>query len=164
MLRTAIVLTVLFVLDLGYSGQGLISMLVAIAGVAVLALRALWAFWGGQRAMARSRATRAAMYLTLGAATLIVTHINAATAESHAAQIIDACRAYQARRGILPDRLQQLVPEFLPAVPRAKYTMAWGEFTYFAAPGASHTLVYVTLPPFGRRVYNFEQAAWSQRD
>jgi hypothetical protein len=90
--------------------------------------------------------------------------IHATTAENHAAQVIEACRAYQARHGKLPDRLQELVPEFLPAVPPAKYTLSWGEFTYLTSGDQSHTLMYVALPPFGRRLYHFEEARWSQLD
>ena len=81
-----------------------------------------------------------------------------------AAQVIEACRAYQARHGKLPDRLQELVPEFLPAVPPAKYTLSYGEFTYLTSGDQSHTLMYVALPPFGRRLYHFEETRWSQLD
>jgi hypothetical protein len=56
------------------------------------------------------------------------------------------------------------VPEFLPAVPRAKYTLAYGEFTYWASSEKDHTLMYVALPPFGRRLYHFEQGVWTQLD
>lgn len=104
------------------------------------------------------------MYLVLGVMTLAAVRVHAATAENHAAQIIDACRAYQARHGMLPDRLEALVPEFLPAVPRAKYTLSYGEFTYWTSEQKSHTLMYVALPPFGRRLYHFEEARWSQLD
>lgn len=89
---------------------------------------------------------------------------HAATARNHAAQVIDACRAYQARHGMLPDHLEDLVPEFLARVPRAKYTLQWGEFTYWTSSRTSHTLMYVSLPPFGRRVYHFEEGRWSVLD
>jgi hypothetical protein len=107
---------------------------------------------------------RAGLYLLLGVATVATMRFHTATAQNHAAQIIEACRAYQARRGMLPDRLEELVPEFLPAVPPAKYTLQWGGFTYWASEKKSHTLMYVAFPPFGRRLYHFEQARWSQLD
>ena len=107
---------------------------------------------------------RAGLYLLLGVATAATMRFHTATAQNHAAQVIEACRAYQARRGVLPDRLEELVPEFLPAVPRAKYTLQWGEFTYWASEKESHTLMYVAFPPFGRRLYHFEEARWSQLD
>ncbi len=165
--RTAAALSVLFLADLGFAGQGLFSLLVACVGVGLLTLGALWAIARGREGtgpLVRSRFIRAGMYLLLGIATVATMQFHLATARNHAAQVIDACRAYQARHGMLPDRLEQLVPEFLPAVPRAKYTLQWGAFTYGASGTASHTLMYVALPPFGRQVYHFEEARWSQRD
>jgi hypothetical protein len=163
--RTAAALSVLFLADLGFAGQGLLSLLVACVGLGLLASGALWAVVrGGAAPLVRSRVLRAGMYLLLGVATVAAMQFHSATARNHAAQVIDACRAYQARHGMLPDRLEELVPEFLPAVPRAKYTLQWGEFTYWTSEKKSHTLMYVALPPFGRRVYHFEEARWSQLD
>ena len=165
LLRTATALAVLFVADLGFAGQGLFSVLIAVVGLGLLTLAALWAAVRGRpAALIESRAMRAGMYLVLGIATVAAMQFHQATAQNHAAHVIDACRAYQTRHGMLPDRLEQLVPEFLPAVPRAKYTMQWGEFTYWTSENKSHTLMYVALPPFGRRLYHFEQARWSQLD
>jgi hypothetical protein len=163
--RTAAVLAILFLADLGFAGQGLFSLLVGVGGVALLTMRALWAaVRGGSSALIRARTMRAGIYLVLAVATVATMRFHATTAENHAAQVIEACRAYEARHGKLPDRLAQLVSEFLPAVPRAKYTLQWGEFDYRTSENTTHTLMYVALPPFGRRLYHFEQARWSQLD
>jgi hypothetical protein len=164
--RTAVALALLFVADLGFAGQGLFSLVVAGVGMGLLALGALWAAVRGTApgVWARSRAMRAAMYLCLGIATVTVMRLHTATAETNAAQVIEACLAYQARHGRLPDRLQELIPEFLPAVPPAKHTLSYGAFTYLTSGEQSHTLMYVTLPPFGRRLYHFEEARWSHLD
>ena len=160
--RTAAVLGILFLLDLGYAGQGLLSLLVAVCGVGLLSIGALWSAARGTASLARSRALRASMYLFLGIAAYGAARFHVATAETQAARVIEACRAFEARHGMLPDRLEELVPEFLPAVPRAKYALAWGEFTYTTSAEKRHTLMYVTLPPFGRQVYHFEEGRWSQ--
>src|SRR5438128_4803 len=133
LLRTAVALAVLFLADAGFCGQGLLSILVATIGLGLLTLGALWATVRGAapQILVRSRAMRAGMYLLLGVATVAAMRFHTATAQNHAAQVIEACRAYQARHGMLPDRLQELVPEFLPAVPRAKYTLVSGEFMYW---------------------------------
>ena len=126
--RTAAVLSVIFLADLGFAGQGLVSLLIACVGLGMLTAGALWAgLRSGGGPLIRSRAARAGMYLLLGIATVSTMRFHSATAQTHAAQVIDACRAYQARHGTLPDRLDSLVPEFLAAVPRAKYTLQWGE-------------------------------------
>ena len=164
MARTAAALIVLFLLDLGYAGQGLSSIFVALCGVVWLAIGALRSAFRGEASRARMRALRATLYLALGIAAYGTASFHRSTAETHAARVIDACRAFQARRGALPNRLDDLVPEFLTAVPRAKFTLAYGEFTYSTRDEHRHTLMYVTLPPFGRRVYHFEGARWSQLD
>jgi hypothetical protein len=162
--RTAIALAVLFVLDLGYAGQGMYSLLVAVIGFSLLTAGAVWSAARGAAPRARSRALRASLYLMLGVAAFATTRFHQATAEAHAARVIDACRAFDARHGKLPNRLVDLVPEFLPAVPRAKFTLAYGQFEYSAFDEHRHTLMYVAFPPFGRRIYHFEGARWSQLD
>ena len=161
--RTALVLTGLFLVDQTFSGQGLFSFAVAVGGLVLLTGGALWSLVRGTRPLARSRGLRASAYLLLGVATFAATRLHLATAEHHAADVISACQAYKMQYGVFPATLQQLVPEFLPAVPRAKYTLAYGEFTYWASSEA-HTLMYVAPPPFGRRLYHFEQAVWTQVD
>lgn len=161
--RTAVALGLLWLVDSVFMGQGLFSLLVSVVGLGLLTLAALWALLRGQRARAGNRAVRAALYVLLGAATAGAMRFHAHTARTHAARVIDACRAYERAHGKLPDRLQDLVPGFLGAVPRAKYTGMFGEFTYWSAP-AGHTLLYVELPPFGRRLYHFEQDRWGRLD
>jgi hypothetical protein len=162
--RTAVVLAGIFILDLGYSGQGLFSLAVAAGGLVLLTTGALWSLARGNRPLARSRGLRASEYLLLAVTAFAAMQFHLATAQHHAADVIAACQAYQVRHGMLPATLQQLVPEFLPAVPRAKYTLAYGEFTYWASSEKDHTLMYVALPPFGRRLYHFEQGVWTQLD
>ena len=163
--RTAVILTALFLADLGVAGQGLLSLAVAGIGFVLLTIGARWsAVKGGAAPRARNRARRAGMYVVLGIATVATMQFHMATAMSHALRVIDASRAYQAKHGRLPDRLDELVPEFLPAVPRAKYTIQWGTFTYMKGSEQSHTLMFTSLPPFGRQVYHFETAQWGQFD
>ena len=130
----------------------------------VLTVGALRSLTRGLRPLARSRGLRASAYLVLGVAAFSAARFHLATAEHHSADVIAACQAYRVRHGMFPATLQQLVPEFLPSVPRAKYTLAYGEFTYWASSADAHTLMYVALPPFGRRLYHFEQGTWTQLD
>jgi hypothetical protein len=163
MTRTAVILGLLFLFDLGFSGQGFFSLMVAVIGLAILMLGSVWSLIRGQRPLARSRAARGALYLFLGAATFGTLRFHAYTARVNADRVIQACRSYERANGKLPERLENLVPAFLPAVPRAKYVYSYGEFTYLSS-AEGHTLLYVAVPPFGRRLYHFEKDAWSQLD
>ncbi len=92
--------------------------------------------------------------------------MNAGIAATRAQALISACKAYRAQRGEFPDRLEDLVPGFIPAVPRANYTL-WGAFRYWNGSQTKepdHVLTYVVFPPFGRRLYHFEEDRWSSLD
>ncbi len=162
--RTLLVLTAVFLVDLFWIGQGILSLFIAFVGATVLASGGAWAAAKGMRPWVRSRLIRAGMYLLLGVATVAVMRLHATTATSRAEQLIAACGAYKEQHGVFPDRLEALVPTYIPAGPRAKYTLTWGNFTYSnwsSDPDEPrHVLMYVAMPPFGRRLYNLEQGHW----
>jgi hypothetical protein len=76
--------------------------------------------------------------------------------------VIAAYRDYERREGQLPNRLEDLVPSFLPSVPPAR-RFGMGRMMYIASPG-QHSLMYVVFPPFGRSYYQFEQDRWGALD
>jgi hypothetical protein len=162
--RTAVVLAMLYVLDSWCAGQGVWSLAVSFAGVVALGIGALVALLRGRRPWATSRAVRALIYVVLAVTTVATVRFHGWMAEARANQVVEACKAYHARHGGYPARLADLVPEFLASVPRAKYTMMWGEFSYWTSSLDAHTLMYVAAPPFGRRLYNFEAGRWGQLD
>lgn len=159
--RTAIALSALFLFDLVVLGQGGFAILVASFGLSMLTIGALWSAIRGHWALARGRAIRAAMYLFLGVASVVTLRFHEATARNGARQIIAACEAYKRHTGNLPDRLDQLVPVFLPKVPVALYTVLYNDFWYFSEYAL---LTYVVFPPFGRRVYDFNTTQWNYLD
>ena len=83
-------------------------------------------------------------------------------AMAHAAQVIQACEQYREANESYPERLSDLVPRYLSSVPKAKYCLSFGEFMYFGSPHPM--LVWYEIPPFGRRVYNFETGNWKYLD
>ncbi|WP_342375445.1 hypothetical protein NVS55_29685 [Myxococcus stipitatus] len=84
-------------------------------------------------------------------------------ARRNAEQLIAACRAFQARHGRFPEALQELVPDFLPELPRAKYEGPEFGFTYDASPDR-HVLGWTELIPFGRPFYVLEEDRWGYLD
>ncbi len=83
-------------------------------------------------------------------------------AEANSRRIIAACERFQAANGAFPRTLDEVVPDQLPSVPRAKYCLAYGEFLYFNY--GSPMLGWYVVPPFGRRTYDFETRRWSYVD
>jgi hypothetical protein len=99
-------------------------------------------------------------------------------AQANAERIIRVAEEYRAAVGTYPAKLADLTPRYLPSVPRAKYTLGpFGDFWYISTTPSDphraivarvasdrHVLMWVALPPFGRRVYVFEEARWGSLD
>jgi hypothetical protein len=80
----------------------------------------------------------------------------------NAERLIEACERYREANETYPERLGELVPRYLNSIPRAKYCCSWGEFWYFGAPRP--LLLWYEIPPFGRKIYNFERGTWRYLD
>jgi len=120
-----------------------------------------------RRLFATARATVGGV---LGGAVLLVTVLRPNRAGSdrarkNAEQIIAASRAFQQKHGRLPATLEELVPEFLPSVPPAKYSGPHFGFVYDAGPDSGrHVLSWTEHIPFGRPFYVFEEDRWGYLD
>lgn len=164
--RTLLVLALLYLVDLFGLGVGLISLLVAFLGMSILLLGGLLALLRHREPQARNRFRRAGIYLLLGLAAVATGRFQAAAAQRHADQVVAACQRYRAERGSYPDRLEDLVPAYLPAVPPVTYALLAEPFRYSrgSGPAASPMLWYAEAPGAGRRVYAFNQGRWSRMD
>jgi len=84
-------------------------------------------------------------------------------AGANAERIIGACEQFRDANGRYPGQIEELVPRYLGSVPRAKYSLAFGEFKYWSLEG-KHRLMWVAIPPFARRIYDFERRKWGSLD
>ncbi len=88
-----------------------------------------------------------------------------AQARRNAESLIAACRAFEAKHGRLPENLEELVPEFLPALPSARYDGPHFGFQYeVSAASGHHVLGWTDTAPFGRPFYVFEEDRWGYLD
>ena len=85
-------------------------------------------------------------------------------AEANADRIIKACEEFRTANGKHPSKLEELVPEYLKSVPRAKYCLWFGDFSYWNTEGTHAMLMWCEIPPFGRNVYNFQKRRWGYLD
>lgn len=110
------------------------------------------------------RLVKIAIYVLTGVAVLGSNMLQNRIADRRAMAIGKACLAYHAKYHQYPAELRQLVPEFLPSVPAAK----WGgePFIYSRALEPDHEpmLYYAAVPPFGRRFYHMESGRWGYLD
>ncbi len=79
-------------------------------------------------------------------------------AEANGRRIVAACEEFHAAKGRFPKTLDELVPEYLPSVPRAKYCLAYGQFLY---SNCGAPLVWYVVPPYYRKIYDFHTRHWT---
>src|SRR6266545_469978 len=163
--RTLVIASVLLFADAFVLNQGIIALATALGALVGGIPRALFIWWRGKPRTARLRAARTGIYVAVAVLVLSVNFANNQLARRRADALITACRQYEARHGRLPDRLDELVPDFIPSVPLAKYTLMppFNMFMYMVRPG-KHSLMWVAFPPFGRPYYVFEDNRWGSLD
>jgi hypothetical protein len=150
----------LVVVDAFLMNQGVISLLVAATLLLVSVPRTLLRRFAAVRSR---RLANVAVYLGAVVLVFVLNGINNSIAAGRGEGLVSAVNAFHAKYQQYPESLDALVPEFIAAVPRAKYTLQFSEFMYFRTEqGAS--LSYVRLPPFGRPTYDFNSRRWGYLD
>jgi hypothetical protein len=87
-------------------------------------------------------------------------HFQLQVADARAQRVIAACVAYQTANGKFPEKLNELVPKYMPFIPSARYCPGpWSQFRYYN--GENPSLFWYIFPPFDRKIYNFNTRSWS---
>jgi hypothetical protein len=162
--KTACVAVALFILDAFVLNQGIVALCLILVTVSVFLPRAVWVRRGDRHLYGR-RLAKAGIYVVGAVAIFGSNALQNRMADRRAIKIGNACLAFRVRHQRYPHSLEELVPEFLPSVPVAKYTLGGDHFSYFNPPsGREPMLYYEALPPFGRRFYHMETGAWGYLD
>ena len=159
--RTAVNAALLVVVDALVFNQGVLAVLVGLWQLLVALPRALLV-----RRLAHQRDARLRRIALWMAAVVAVLAFNVGSnrlAQSRADALVVAVKAFHAQHQRYPKSLQELVPAFVPEVPRAKYTLVFNHFWY-STQGDDAMLFYVALPPFGRPTYTFSRGEWGYID
>ena len=142
--------------------QGLVAMLLAVFLILLYLPRTL--FSAKYQKCRRERLIRLMIYLMSIFMVIALHYYNASLANKRAEQIIYAVEAFEVSNGKYPEILTDLVPTFIAEIPaKAKLTLLDRGFRYMKSSD-SHSLMYVVMPPFGRRIYHFESRQWSYLD
>ncbi len=105
---------------------------------------------------------RLALLFSVTAVAIMATiHINNHVARLRAERLIAAIDLYHASQGRYPLALEALVPRYIAAIPRAKYTLAFNQFLYHQHLSAAR-LGYVEVPPVLRPCFDFGQRRWHE--
>ena len=159
--KTLITAAILFVLDAFVTNQGAISIILIL-------LIVLWwlpksAFKKHKGQSPKAELTKALIYGLVAIAVFSSNIINNKIAKGCANDLIQVIENYHQTTGQYPQTLTELVPTYLPNVPKAKYTLIFNSFTYVNYQG-NVSLFYTALPPFGRPTYVFNRKEWKYID
>ena len=142
--------------------QGLVAMLLMVFLLLFHLPRTLFA--AKYQKCRKERMIRWAIYLSSIFMVFALRYYNVSLAKERADQIIVAVEAFEVSNGKYPEKLTELVPQFIAEIPtKAKLTLLDSGFRYMVSPN-SHSLMYVVMPLFGRRIYHFETRQWSDLD
>lgn len=141
-------------------GQGILSLLIALG---LLAGRLPFILFSRQIQLRRPRLRNLAVYLAATAVVLVLVRTNARVAEERADLLVAAIKSYHLKHARYPAALDELVPAFVPEIPPAKFVLIDNRFRY-APREAGPLLYYTSLPPFGRRGFDFAQNRWTSFD
>lgn len=162
--KTILIAAGLFIFDAFFLNQGIVALLIIPLTFFVFLPRALWAL-RTRRRLSLERLIKAGIYLLAAVAILVANALQNRMADRRAVELGKACLAYHAKYNHYPQRLNELVPEFIPSVPVAKYTLGGNSFFYSSrSDGSEPMLYYEALPPFGRRFYHMETGGWGFLD
>lgn len=109
-------------------GVGLIGVIGGLVGVAVAL------FSDQQSFLSRRRIQVASAFLCVVLATFGWLALNIRIAKRNAAPIIAACERFRSAHGRYPFGLDELTPNLLPSLAKARYTLVAGEFAYHSDP------------------------------
>lgn len=105
---------------------------------------------------------RAAIPVLTLAIALVNTFVQWNIAKKNGEQVVSACESFQAANGRYPKTLEELVPQYLPSIPLAKYC-ASGQFRYHNSEDHPPILWWSKFG-FLHRIYSFDRKQWNELD
>lgn len=137
-------------------GQGVVVMMTGLTAASGLGLLAAYRLIKGDKGGSKTAGAKALIFAGMILVALGIDAANKAIARSRAETIIAACRSYKDRTGAYPETLQTLVPEYLKAVPRARYSVLWSAFHY-----GEGRLAWMVVPMTVMPSYDLNTGNWS---
>jgi hypothetical protein len=162
-IKTLCLAASLFVLDVFILNQGFVAVILILLALFVFVPIALFLRRRDKRKY-EQRLVKIAIYVVTGVAVLTSNTLQNRLADRRAIAIGNACLAYRAKYHQYPAELNDLVPEFLPSVPDAKWNGERFRYSRAGDPDSEPMLFYEAVPPFGRRFYHMESGAWGFLD
>jgi hypothetical protein len=160
-LKNLLIALSLFLIDAFFLNQGIIALVALLLVLPVLAIRAILKW--KDKVLLKRRFVTIAIYSVMVFLIMASNNINNKIAFNRATTIISACDQYKIRQGVYPEKLNDLIPKYLDNIPSAKYTFSYNQFRYISSKDR-HSLMFISIPPFGRQYYVLEEKKWGFMD
>ena len=153
----------LYLLDTFYFNQGIISFLTGFIIILVFLILTVIALIRKNKKIVMTRLAVIVIYILMILAVSGSIRFLNYLALTRAEELIKACNCYMVKYDKFPDKLEDLVPEFIPSIPYAKPVFFEPQFNYMSEKD-NHVIWYVVFPPFYRAFYGLEKRSWSYLD
>jgi hypothetical protein len=153
--------TFLVVIDASFLNQGVLAVLVGLWMLLVGLPRSFLVKKYARVRVARLR--NIAIYFLAVILVFVFNSANNHLTRSRAETLVSAVKAFHDKNQRYPKSLEELVPAYIKRVPLVRYTFTFNRFSYFTSDQDT-SLLYVSFPPFGRRIYSFTHDAWHGLD
>ncbi len=142
-----------------YVGVGLFGMGCGMVLVVVFAILAI------AQKQRRSQWFRVSViYGLMFLATMAVLQSNIRLAQRRADPVISAVNRYHSEQGHYPKTLGELVPRYLPSVPRAGFTLLSRDFRYYPYHDNERPQLIFPAMFHGLFAYDFQTGSWRTND
>jgi hypothetical protein len=138
-----------------YVGVGLIGMGYGMVLVVVFTILTI-----AQRQRRSERFRIAVIYTLMFVATMALLLSNIRLAQHRADPVISAVNRYHSEHGHYPKTLDELVPAYLPSVPRAGFTLLSRDFRYYPFHNDERPQLCFAAMFHGLFAYDFYTGSW----
>ena len=158
-IATALFLTILdgFILGLPVFGLAISSLILVACAIASII------FIFSKREFSKLYAVKGFIYLCACVCIVGVYRLNTFVGKKNAHRIVSAIEVYKSDKGVYPAELSDIVPEYMSGIPVCAYRLSGRQYRYFYTD-SYHYLMWVEMPPFGRRMYDFQDKEWRYID
>ncbi len=151
----------LFLIDAFLLNQGIIALVTLVFVLPILIIRVILKW--KDKVLLKRRFVVIVICSVMVFLIIASNRINNKIALDRASTIISACNQYRIEHGVYPDKLNDLIPKYLDSIPPSKYVVSHNQFRYISSKD-SHSLMFISIPPFGRRYYVLEEKRWGFMD
>jgi len=161
-----LIAAVVFLIDSFLLGENVLAWIVAVIFVLLNILEAAkhtphdWP-------QVRHNLAKAAVYGLMVAGVYSVNKWNEGVTQDNLAQLVAANRNYLTKYMHYPEKLEELIPEFIPAIPPAKKNYSpWNAFSYeghvitWVSSPAARIIFWTTNSNHGKSYFNLETGQW----